>query len=170
MGLAKLAAAVVAHAPPVQLASGVPDLLLLLTRCGGQGPVRQQHKTNILLLAACIPAVTRCVEDGYQEIKKEGAATLASLAAAVPGHLLAAHTDKLAAVLVAGLGHPHSRVRTAMLAALDSLVAADALPAGEASALRSGGTAQGLDPRPPRPLRCRSAHRGGSAWGAPRGL
>lgn len=73
----------------------------------------------------------RTLEDGYHEIKKTGCQCIVALAAAVPASTLAQHTEKLAATLIANLGHQHSRVRVAVIEALDGLVSRGALAAGQ---------------------------------------
>lgn len=68
------------------------------------------------------------IEDAYHEIKKVSASALASFAPRVAPAALEPHIERLLQVLVAGLGHPHSRVRAALLGALDALMASGAVP------------------------------------------
>jgi len=81
----------------------------------------QQHVRELSALLAT------GLEDPYHELKKAAAAALAALAAKLSPAALEAPAERLLQVLVGGLGHPHSRVRLALLSALDALLASGAV-------------------------------------------
>jgi hypothetical protein len=71
----------------------------------------------------------RAFEDGYHEIKKQGCTILQQACGKLPAAGLEPQADKLLAALLPNLSHAHSKVRTAVLQALEALVAAG-IPAG----------------------------------------
>lgn len=136
----------------------LPALLPELVRRYGQLPVQETAEeirlqivdlTSLVVsradargLAAFAPDVCtvmcRALEDGYHDIKKAACSCLASLAARAPPGALDAHAEKLLAGLAANLQHPHSRVRLAVIQALDALLVAGVPPALVASVVAPG--------------------------------
>ncbi|GAQ77627.1 hypothetical protein KFL_000010760 [Klebsormidium nitens] len=73
--------------------------------------------------------LSQVLQDPFHEIKKAACRGIVAGARQCPG-ALAPHAEGLMKALLQNVAHPHSRVRTAVLQALDGVVATGGLPAG----------------------------------------